>query len=112
MGDVHFTKNVNSEIQRVAADDNVDDKRNDSLRICLNKCLESNSIFCRSVEFDFDAGECFISDDDSYSAPEILTLANSIAVDLYEPICLPSKTSVITISDVEKSFHVIRLTEY
>lgn len=68
-----------------------------SLHTCLQKCLDSDFVFCRSVEFDRSANECLISDEDSYSAPDILPLANSLGVDLYEPICLSSMLNYIAL---------------
>uniref|UniRef100_A0A914WPT3 PAN domain protein n=1 Tax=Plectus sambesii TaxID=2011161 RepID=A0A914WPT3_9BILA len=59
---------------------------------CLLDCLKSKVLFCRSVEYDSDSNECYISEEDTNTSEKHVVTDSAVSVDLYEPFCLPGIT--------------------
>ncbi|KAE9421427.1 hypothetical protein Angca_001949, partial [Angiostrongylus cantonensis] len=52
-----------------------------SLRNCMEKCVNTTMFYCRSLQFDHTTNECFLSYEESESA------ISSHNIDVYEPFC-------------------------
>lgn len=61
---------------------------------CLLECIESHVLFCRSVEYDADTNECYISEEDTITSDKHVVTDPAVSIDLYEPVCLPGELLV------------------
>ncbi len=58
-----------------------------AVHACMHDCIASKLLFCRSIEYDPQTNECFLSDEESHTSDRIIT-ERTITTDLYEPVCL------------------------
>ncbi|KAI1713678.1 PAN domain-containing protein [Ditylenchus destructor] len=67
-----------------------------SVRNCMRRCIESETLFCRSFQYDHSTRECYLAiegyeqvvQDASSGASTITAVTASEILDLFEPVCL------------------------
>ncbi|XP_016979520.1 uncharacterized protein LOC108044866 isoform X4 [Drosophila rhopaloa] len=82
---------VKEENKRLGGPFEVDIFNNMTLEECQTMCLRAEKYFCRSVEFDDQSKQCILSEEDSISQKDDISISSSPTHHFYDLVCLDNQ---------------------
>ncbi|XP_037812213.1 uncharacterized protein LOC119603977 [Lucilia sericata] len=82
---------VKEENKRLGGPFEVDIFNNMTLEECQTMCLRAEKYFCRSVEFDDQTKQCILSEEDSISQKDDISISSSPTHHFYDLVCLDNQ---------------------
>ncbi|EDW77105.2 uncharacterized protein Dwil_GK22105 [Drosophila willistoni] len=82
---------VKEENKRLGGPFEVDIFTNMTLEECQTMCLRAEKYFCRSVEFDDQSKQCILSEEDSISQKDDISISSSPTHHFYDLVCLDNQ---------------------
>ncbi|XP_030388615.1 uncharacterized protein LOC115634834 [Scaptodrosophila lebanonensis] len=82
---------VKEENKRLGGPFEVDIFNNMTLEECQSMCLRAEKYFCRSVEFDDQSKQCILSEEDSISQKDDISISSSPTHHFYDLVCLDNQ---------------------
>ncbi|KAL9918554.1 no mechanoreceptor potential A [Glossina fuscipes fuscipes] len=82
---------VKEENKRLGGPFEVDIFNNMTLEECQTMCLRAEKYFCRSVEFDDQTKQCILSEEDSVSQKDDISISSSPTHHFYDLVCLDNQ---------------------
>ncbi|CAO1318099.1 unnamed protein product [Diamesa hyperborea] len=82
---------VKEENKKLGGPFEVDIFNNMTLEECQSMCLRAEKYFCRSVEFDDQTRQCILSEEDSISQKDDLSISSSPTHHFYDLVCLDNQ---------------------
>ncbi|XP_037928574.1 uncharacterized protein LOC119662987, partial [Teleopsis dalmanni] len=82
---------VKEENKRLGGPFEVDIFHNMTLEECQTMCLRAEKYFCRSVEFDDQTKQCILSEEDSISQKDDISISSSPSHNFYDLVCLDNQ---------------------
>ncbi|KAL5290170.1 hypothetical protein ACFFRR_009869 [Megaselia abdita] len=82
---------VKEENKRLGGPFEVDIFNNMTLEECQTMCLRAEKYFCRSVEFDDQTKQCILSEEDSISQKDDISISSSLTHHFYDLVCLDNQ---------------------
>ncbi|XP_055531527.1 uncharacterized protein LOC129722245 isoform X6 [Wyeomyia smithii] len=82
---------VKEENKRLGGPFEVEIFNNMTLEECQSLCLRAEKYFCRSIEFDDQSKQCILSEEDSVSQKDDLSISSSPTHHFYDLVCLDNQ---------------------
>lgn len=82
---------VKEENKRLGGPFEVDIFNNMTLEECQSMCIRAEKYFCRSVEFDDQTKQCILSEEDSISQKDDISISSSPTHHFYDLVCLDNR---------------------
>lgn len=82
---------VKEENKRLGGPFEVDIFNNMTLEECQTMCVRAEKYFCRSVEFDDQTKQCILSEEDSISQKDDISVSSSPTHHFYDLVCLDNR---------------------
>ncbi|KAJ6628983.1 hypothetical protein Bhyg_16166, partial [Pseudolycoriella hygida] len=82
---------VKEENKRLGGPFEVDIFNNMTLEECQTMCIRAEKYFCRSVEFDDQSKQCVLSEEDSISQKDDISISSSPTHHFYDLVCLDNQ---------------------
>lgn len=86
---------VKEENKKLGGPFEVDIFNNMTLEECQSMCLRAEKYFCRSVEFDDQTRQCILSEEDSISQKDDLSISSSPTHHFYDLVCLDNRKYLV-----------------
>ncbi|XP_055917289.1 uncharacterized protein LOC129949703 isoform X1 [Eupeodes corollae] len=97
---------VKEENKRLGGPFEVDIFNNMTLEECQTMCLRAEKYFCRSVEFDDQTKQCILSEEDSISQKDDISISSSPTHHFYDLVCLDNQRATDYPSDNSVTSHL------
>lgn len=88
---------VKEENKRLGGPFEVDIFNNMTLEECQTICVRAEKYFCRSVEFDDQTKQCILSEEDSISQKDDISVSSSPTHHFYDLVCLDNREFLLHI---------------
>lgn len=82
---------VKEENKKLGGPFEVDIYNNMTLEECQSVCIRAEKYFCRSVEFDDQTKQCILSEEDSISQKDDISISSSPSHHFYDLVCLDNR---------------------